>query len=34
MVPTKHRVYPINPDGSVNSEAVFVSIDLDQIAFE
>ena len=34
MVPTKHRVYPSNPDGSVNAEPLLVAIDLDDIAFE
>jgi len=34
MVPTQHRVYPSNPDGSANAEPLLVSIDLDQIAFE
>jgi hypothetical protein len=33
MVPTKHRVYPANPDGSVNTEPLIVSIDVSEIAF-
>jgi hypothetical protein len=34
MVPTKRRVYAIDNDGTVNTEPLLVSIDLDQIKFE
>jgi hypothetical protein len=33
VVPTKHRVYPANADGTANIELLIVSIDLDQITF-
>jgi hypothetical protein len=32
-VPTKHRIFPRNPDGQSLSEALVVSIDLSEIAF-
>jgi hypothetical protein len=34
MVPTRRRVYGINADGSVATDLLLVSIDLDEISFE
>ena len=33
MVPTRRRVYPVDPDGNVAEEPFVVTIDLDSITF-
>ena len=33
MVPTRRRVYPVDPDGNVKDEPLVVAIDLDSIKF-
>ena len=33
MVPTRRRVYPVDPDGNVEDEPLVVAIDLDSVKF-